>query len=108
MRDSRLTCACCGKRESSSGCVRGRPNCCCDTEFKSVIYTVSLCPDCVKCPTHCKCDLKRCHCATKFFGHKTDCDVRLICKAKIQRANALDKLDSANRRLKEFGIEYEK
>lgn len=83
--DSRLSCDCCGKRESV-GCVRGVVNCRCETKTVGFIPVANICPDCKKCPVHCSCN--GCDCGDiKLFGHNKDCEVRLNCRAKIQKEN---------------------
>lgn len=79
--DMRVTCDCCGKRES--GCLIGVVNCRCETaEAKFFIPTVPLCPNCKRCSVHCICS--SCSCGDiKIFGHDKNCAVRIGCRERI-------------------------
>lgn len=108
MRDTRLRCDCCDKYEG--GCVRGVVNCPCETETTFVTPMALECPDCKKCPVHCKCD--PCDCRNlstpaMFFGHHKDCIVRRKCRVKIKKAKAEVDLMAADVLLKSLDKENE-
>lgn len=105
MRDTSTYCECCGKREQAGQCVKGSVMCPCDTDRDGLIHTAILCPDCEKCPTHGKCNLEKCTCATKYFGHKAGCIARSICLYKIKREKAKEDLEKVERILKSYGVE---
>lgn len=83
--DFRMTCNCCGERESTSGCVRGVIQCFCDKEERLFGMKNALLHDCEKCPKHCKCFETLCDgsCSSsiasvsRMMGHKKDCPARI-------------------------------
>lgn len=99
MIDTRLTCDCCGKKESTSGCVRGVVNCPCEQSRDSgFLPKIDLCPDCNKCPAHCVCEM--CNCRKIMDTHSKDCRIRLKARYKIQRDSAKHALEIAELQLK--------
>lgn len=99
VRDTRLVCPCCGKRESAGGCVRGVVNCPCETSNRSFFEpTVDLCEGCNKCPAHCTCEM--CNCRKIMDSHSSDCRARLKCRYKIMRDKAKAEVETAELLLK--------
>lgn len=83
-------CECCKKSEKAGQCCIGTVMCPCETKTEMLWHTVLICPDCDKCPAHCLCG--SCSCgfvANSFMFHKSDCDIRLACREKIQQAEQL-------------------
>lgn len=111
MRDTRLRCDCCGQCESTSGCVRGVVNCPCEIETGS--FHIALdCPECERCPVHCKCHSEKCICERREWSaqhlmmarslglrldhfHEKECPVPVICRAQIRKAKAELELNMA-------------
>lgn len=99
VRDTRLTCGCCGKKESTGGCVRGVVNCSCERARDFLLsLNTDLCADCKKCPAHCICEM--CNCRKIINRHSSDCRVRLKCRYKIRRDKAKAEIETAELLLK--------
>lgn len=107
MRDTSAYCRCCGKREQVGQCVKGSVMCACETDDDFYSHDALECPDCKKCPVHCKCE--KCDCPQVGWGiglqHRTDCRVRQKCRYKIRYDNAKREMESAERILKSFDIQ---
>lgn len=93
--DFRLTCDCCGEKESTSGCVRGVVQCPCDKEQSLFGMDNALLHECEKCPKHCKCFDKLCagSCSssiasiTAMMGHDKNCPARIESWAQASMKN---------------------